>query len=43
MRVVFYTDRQNTFNGKALHPRDLAYKKALQNGLKDSFGINCKC
>ena len=40
---------QNNFHFKlfcnlslSLHPKDLAYKKLLQKGLQDSFGISCK-
>lgn len=36
-----YTNKQIYFRS-IYHPQDLQYKKALQKGLKDSFGINCK-
>lgn len=35
------TNRQPAFKGISSF-RDLSYKKSLQKGLKDSFGINCK-
>ena len=31
-----------TFRSKSLHPIDFAYKKALQQGLKDTFQLDCK-
>ncbi len=40
MEVNLKTNCRMTFSG--LHPKDLAYKKLLQNGLQDSFGISCK-
>lgn len=42
MKVTLNLDKQTSFNGINIHPKDLAYKQALQNGLKDSFGIKCK-
>lgn len=42
MQVTFYTNKPPTFKGTNLHPTDVLYKKALQTGLKDTFGINCK-
>lgn len=40
MKVNLKTNCRMTFIG--LHPKDLAYKKLLQKGLQDSFGISCK-
>ena len=40
MEVNLKTNCRITFI--CLHPKDLAYKKLLQKGLQDSFGISCK-
>jgi len=40
MRLNRIEHPKQTF--KSLHPVDLQYKKLLQSGLKDSYGINCK-
>ena len=39
--MINYLNNQIPFKG-INYPQDLKYKKALQKGLKDSFGINCK-
>ena len=43
MQVLFIQNNKSTnFKQGKLHPVDLAYKKMLQQGLKDTFEISCK-
>lgn len=42
MEITFDFTKNPSFKGLSLHPKDLAYKKLLQQGLKDTFEINCK-
>lgn len=42
MRVLCVNIDKVNFKNKSLHPVDLAYKKALQQGLKDTFQLSCK-
>ncbi len=41
MVSVNYKNKQVAFKG-VFYPKDLNYKKALQKGLMDSYGISCK-
>ena len=42
MKISPLKHNSTSFGSKNIHPIDLAYKKAIQQGLKDSFEINCK-
>ena len=42
MRILCIDNSTTSFEKQKLHPVDLAYKKALQKGLKDSYSLNCK-
>lgn len=42
MKLSRINNNPTNFNSRTLHPIDLAYKKNLQQGLKDSFDIKCK-
>lgn len=42
MKLSIINNNPTNFNSRTLHPIDLAYKKALQQGLKDTFQISCK-
>lgn len=43
MNILPFTSKSTTFKShNKLHPIDLAYKKALQQGLKDTFQLDCK-
>ena len=42
MKVSLHTTNKTAFKGAEIFSKDLAYKKLLQQGLKDSFGISCK-
>lgn len=41
MKILNTQKYQTNFGSTKLHPIDLAYKKLLQKGLRDSFQINC--
>lgn len=42
MKILSIKTEQTSFKNLNLHPIDLAYKKKLQQGLKDTFNITCK-
>ena len=42
MKILCVSQNTTSFKSKNLYPVDLAYKKALQKGLKDSYSLNCK-
>lgn len=42
MKTYIHFANKPSFKGLPLHPKDVAYKKLLQQGLKDTFEINCK-
>lgn len=42
MKITHSKNKLINFGSAKLHPIDLAYKKLLQKGLKDTFHINCK-
>lgn len=42
MKIQLNTLNKTSFKNLKTHPLDLAYKKTLQQGLKDTFQINCK-
>ncbi len=42
MKLTVDFNKKPSFKSLPLHPKDLAYKKLLQQGLKDTFAINCK-
>ena len=41
MKILKINNHQS-FKSNKLHPKDLAYKKTLQQGLKESFNLDCK-
>ena len=42
MKIFSTTINPPDFKGLNLHPADLVYKKQLQQGLKESYGLTCK-
>ncbi|MBE7703539.1 MAG: hypothetical protein E7Z89_05760 [Cyanobacteria bacterium SIG28] len=42
MKILSITSSQQNFKRGNLHPTDLAYKKSIQKGLKDTFNLSCK-
>lgn len=42
MKILCITSYNQTFKGKKLHPIDLAYKKTIQQGLKNTYNIKCE-
>ena len=42
MKIICTKKEHPSFKSNKLHQIDLAYKKALQKGLQDTFQLNCK-